>query len=465
MRRELLAGLTRRPWFASAVVLAVTAVVVVVALSVGDGGGGKKAMAPGPVAAPAHTKTRSFLERLIPSPAGGLPGARVPGVIHRLVQAMPPERKAAQLLLLGFSGQDPTASFFQKMKRLDYGGFVLEGRNYTGAPGQLEAMTASVVNATARRGHEPPLILARQAGGDMSAFPDLPPAAQPGELAGLSDAVGEYGKTARALRQAGLTGVLGPPIDVNTHEGDTLGTRAFSDDPAQVAAFAKAGVAAFRKEKLLSAPEHFPGVGGASEDTDQGPAQVGLSLPELQARDLVPFRAAIAAGAPAIVVGHASYAPDDFVVPASLSKAIATNLLRGGLGFRGVAISDDLSAGAITATQQAIGDAAVAAIRAGIDLVWISGPPAQQRKAYDAILAAIKNGTLPLPRVDAAVTRIVTIKRELGLRLRKREPPVQFPNAANPGPGATAPVAAPAQVPAAPAAPPQAQPTAPPAGR
>jgi beta-N-acetylhexosaminidase len=467
VRREVLSGLSRRPWFASAVVLVVTAVVVVVALSVGgDGDGdGKNAAPPGPPSPVLHSKQRSFLAKLIPSPAGGLPGARVSGVIRRLVERMPPERKAAQLMLVGFSGQDPTAPFFKTLGRYDYAGVVLERRNYTGAPGQLEAMTASVANATARRGHEPPLIVARQSGGELSSFPDLPPAALPGELAGLGDAVSEYYKTAVTLRRLGMSGVLGPPADINTHEGDTVGTRAFSDEPEQVAAFIKTAVAAFRRAKLMSAPEHFPGIGAASQDTDEGPAQVGLSVPELEKRDLVPFRAAIRAGAPAVLVSHASYAPDDFVVPGTLSKALVTNLLRGGLGFRGVAISDDMAAGAITSTQPSLGDAAVAAVQAGVDLVWISGPISDQVRIYRALLAAIKNGTLPLPRVDAAVTRTATVKRELGLRLRKRTPPVQFPNAANPGPGAVAPAAAQGPAPAAPAAPLQPQPTAPPAGR
>jgi beta-N-acetylhexosaminidase len=200
-------------------------------------------------------------------------------------------------------------------------------------------------------------------------------------------------------------------------------------------------VAAFRRAKLFSAPEHFPGIGAATSPTDEGPAQVGLSLDELRDRDLVPFRAAISAGVPALVVGHASYAPDDFVTPASLSHILATDLLRGGLGFRGVAISDDLAAGAITTTQPSLPAAAVAAINAGIDMVWISGPPAVQAKAYRAILAAIKKGTIKPGRVDAALTRIVTVKRELGLKVRRRTPPPQYPNAANPGSGQFEPAA------------------------
>jgi beta-N-acetylhexosaminidase len=449
--REILRRLGEVPPLVAVAVIVATLGVAAIVTSGGDEREGPARPAgPAPEAKP--VRTSSFLARIVPPPGGSLPGARVPGVIRRLVARLPVERKAAQLMLVGFRGRDPSVRFFRALKRTDYGGVVLERANYRDEV-QLEAMTASVVNATARRGHEPPLILARQEGGEQSAFPDLPPAALPGDLAGLPDAVDQFRRTAAALRSAGLNGVIGPPVDVAPHEAGALGARAFSDDPAQVSAFARAAVSAFRRAKLLSSPEHFPGIGGATQHTDEGPAQVGLSLDELQDRDLVPFRAAIRAGAPAIVVGHGNYAPDDFVVPASLSRTFTTDVLRGGLGFRGVAISDDLAAAAITTTQPSVADAAVAAIVAGIDMVWISGPPSVQARAYRAIVAAIRRGTISRVRVDAAVTRIITAKRELGLRVRKRTPPPQYPNAANPGSGQIEPAApgpAPPQGPAAP---------------
>jgi beta-N-acetylhexosaminidase len=437
---------------------ALTLVLIVRLVSGGDDDGDSPRPRPparAPAAAP-DRPTSSFLTRIVPARATGLPGARVPGVIRRLVSRLPPERKAAQLMLVGFQGRDPSATFFRTLKRTDFGGVVFERRNYRDSV-QLEAMTASVANATARKGHEPPLILARQGGGEQSAFPDFPPAGEPGELAGLPDAVDQFGDTARALRAVGMNGVIGPAVDVAPHEAGALGTRAFADDPDEVSAYAKAGVAAFRRAKLLSAVEHFPGIGGATQHTDEGPAQVGLSLDELRRRDLVPFRAAIRAGAPAVVVGHGSYATDDFVLPATMSRTLATDVLRGGLGFRGIAISDDLAAGAFSATQPSIPKSAVEAIRAGIDMVWLSGPPAVQAKLYRTILAAIKKGRISRGRLDTAVTRIITVKRELGLRVRRREPPVQYPNAANPGSGQVEPAAPGAAPPPVPGGTPPAQ--------
>jgi beta-N-acetylhexosaminidase len=219
----------------------------------------------------------------------------------------------------------------------------------------------------------------------------------------------------------------------------------------------------------VSAAEHFPGLGAATQSPDDGIASVGLSLDQLRKRDLVPFAAAIRAGVPAIVISNASYATDDFVTPATLSRAVSTDLLRGEMRFDGVAIADDLSQPAIT-TSMSVADAAAQAIAAGSDMVYISGPARGQEAAYQAILAAVKSGHISRARLDEAVTRVLTLKREYGLvrGLRARTkvplvvPPVPVPGtpgvATTPGvttpavPGATTPVQ-PSTPPAAPPAP------------
>ena len=359
---------------------------------------------------------RSFLEKLIPPPGGILPAARVPGQIRRLVAALPVDRKVAQLLLVGFDGRDASAPFFSTLRGIDVGGVVVEQRNYNGAAA-LGSLTGAIRSATAGRSHEAPLILAPQEGGQFSAFPDLPPQTAAGDLSGVLAAAADAARAARTLKRLGFNGVLAPDADVGASSGtDPLGPRAYSDDPRQVSAYVAAVVAAYRSARMLSAPLHFPGIGAATGSTDDGPAEVGLDMRALGRRDLVPFRAAVQAGVPAIVVGHAGYAPDSFVVPGSLSHAIETNLLRFELGFRGVAITDELEAGAIVAGN-AIPTAAVQAVRAGADMVRISGP-ADWPTAYRALLAAVRTKQIPVARLNDAVTRIITVKRELGLRTR-----------------------------------------------
>jgi beta-N-acetylhexosaminidase len=141
---------------------------------------------------------------------------------------------------------------------------------------------------------------------------------------------------------------------------------------------------------------------------------VGLSLAQHRKRDLVPFAAAIRAGVPAIVISNASYSTDDFVTPATLSRAVSTGLLRGEMRFRGVAIADDLSQPAIT-TSMSVADAAVKAIAAGSDMVYISGTKRGQEAAFLALLEGVRSGAISRARLDEAVTRVLTMKREYGL--------------------------------------------------
>jgi beta-N-acetylhexosaminidase len=207
---------------------------------------------------------------------------------------------------------------------------------------------------------------------------------------------------------------LGPSLEVGAVDGGAMGTRAFSDEPGQVAAYGQAVVKGYARARLMAAPGRFPGLGAAAIPPEDGPPNVGLSLNELRARDLVPYRAVIRAGVPAIVVGHGLYATDDFVVPASQSKALAQNLLRGQLGFRGVAIADDLTLPAITTTT-GVPAAALRSLRAGLDMVYVPGPPALVRQTYASLLASARRGSLPRGRIDEAVTRVLVSKSDLRL--------------------------------------------------
>ena len=212
-----------------------------------------------------------------------------------------------------------------------------------------------------------------------------------------------------------MNGVLGPDLDVSPEGGSALGALAYSDDTSDVSAFADAVLRAYRKAGLFAAVEHFPGLGSADQSTADGPASVGLDLPELRKRDLLPFRAAIENGAPGVVLSHALYPMNDFTAPASLSTEVVTDLLRGELGYDGVAITDDLA-------EPAVEIVAPRAARrpwrrcAPARTCWRSpAPPQEQQAAYDAVLAAVRRGRISRARLDEAVGRILAAKEEYGL--------------------------------------------------
>jgi beta-N-acetylhexosaminidase len=359
----------------------------------------------------------SFLARIVPTREQERPAARGPNVprsVADLARRLPLERKAAQLFLFGFRGTDLTAEIFRRLRRLDLGGIVLAAPNYTGDPSLLGQLGGEATVIARQEGHVPPWVLAVQDGGEFNALQGLPPALAPADLASAKEAADQATETAKTMRGLNVTGVLGPVVDVGFESGSALGARVYSDDPADVSAYAEAVVRAYREDRLFGAVKHFPGLGTADQSTELGPASVGLDLAQLRERDLRPFQAAIEAGAPGVLLSHALYPISDFTRPGSLTRAIATDLLRRELGFKGVAITDDLADPAITAAYS-VPEAAVQALQAGADLLFVSGPPGDQQAAYAAVLRAARRGEIPRRRLNDALLRALEAKEDYGL--------------------------------------------------
>jgi beta-N-acetylhexosaminidase len=358
----------------------------------------------------------SFLAKIVPAGGRERPAARGPAVprsVADLARRLPLERKVAQLFLVGFEGTDLNAEIFRRLRRLDLGGIVLAAGNYTD-PGLLGQLGGEARVVAADVGHVPPWVLAVQDGGEFNSLPGLPPSQAPADLRSADEAGLQATATAEMLRVLNVTGVLGPVVDVGFESGSALGARVYSDDPEEVAGYADAVTRAYRAERLFSAAKHFPGLGSADQSTEVGPASVGLDLAQLRERDLLPFRAAIEAGVPAVVLSHALYPMNDFTQPASLSAPIATGLLRDELGFAGVAITDDLADPAISATYS-VPEAALRALKAGADMLFVSGGAGDQQAAYAEVLRAARSGELPRRRLDEALQRVLFVKADYGL--------------------------------------------------
>lgn len=333
--------------------------------------------------------------------------------VRRALAAMSPAQKAEAVLAAGVTEPASATSLVRKAQL----GAVVIGPAAWSAGGP--ALLARLRREGGAEDRVAPLIVALQEGGSYRAYPDLPPARRQLDVGLTGDPAGAQAwstESAAALKRAGFDLNLGPVADVATLDSP-VADRAFSDDPELAAALAAAAVRGCRRAGLVCAVKHFPGLGAASDDTAVSPATVGLDDASLASRDLLPFRAAFEAGANATVLSLAFYAAYDPVTPAALSPAVATGLLRERLGFEGLAISDDLSSGAITAGVGAP-DAAVQALAAGTDLVLVTDP-AQARAARAAISAAARDGSLSPARLDEAAARVLELKRRLGL-LRPR---------------------------------------------
>lgn len=322
---------------------------------------------------------------------------------------LPPARAAARLMLVGFVGTEPRAAFFGRLRRLGWGGVVLERGNYVD-PAQLAALTGEISLVVRESGAGAPIIAARHDGGADTAFPGLPPAeasATPEPAAARREAV----RAGRQLRELGVSMVLAPPASVGTAGGPWEGL-AFGDRPAGVAAAVTAAVDGWREGGVAPVPGRFPGEGGATQDPGDGVSSVGLGLSELEAADLVPFARA-ARRAPAIQMSPALYAAFDGVTPATLLPE-AVGRLRA-LGFRGVVVSADLAVTTL-ATGGSVAEAAVDALRAGCDLLWVPGDVDAQEEAYRAVVRAIRSGDVPAARVRDALNRVSALKRAFRIR-------------------------------------------------
>jgi beta-N-acetylhexosaminidase len=349
-----------------------------------------------------------LLQRISSSDEEAATREPAPPQIERVLKGMPLKDRASGVLAAGFD--DPSQAVAE-VRRIRPGGIVVRPGAWPGA-GEGTALLARLRGAA---GGVPPLLIAEQEGGEGRTLTDLPPEQTEIEVAAaLSPPVARSWarETSAAMKQVGFDLNLAPVADVAALVGP-VGDRAFGDDPEIVTALTAAAVRGCAEGGIACAVSHFPGLGAASGDPADAPATVSLDEVTLETRDLPPFEAAFSAGVPAVVLSLAFYAAYDPVTPGALTPAVADGLLREELGFKGVAITDDLTSGAISAGIGAP-EAAVQAVAAGADLVVISDPR-QAAQAREALVAAARSGALPADRLDEAVARVLTLKKRLGL--------------------------------------------------
>jgi beta-N-acetylhexosaminidase len=216
-------------------------------------------------------------------------------------------------------------------------------------------------------------------------------------------------EAARALRAAGITVSLAPVADVPTVADAALASRSFSTSAAAAGRAVAAAVRGWRAGGVAPTAKHFPGLGGARVNTDRAPVTIRRSRAALEAVDLRPFRAAVRAGVPLVMVGHARYPALDPSHIASQSRVVIEKLLRGELGFRGLLVTDSMEAGASLATG---GITAVSerAVRAGADLVLLTGRGSYGR-VYRHLLDVARRSEAFARRVRESAARVRALQQ------------------------------------------------------
>lgn len=301
---------------------------------------------------------------------------------------------------------------------LDALGHGLAGVTFFGSnvAGDTPALTAALRSAAPVE----PVIAIDEEGGDVTRVAYASGSTYPGNAAlGAVDDVAltrsVYAAIGADLVRLGINTNLAPDADVLDADGSTVvGTRSFGSDPSLVARHVAAAVSGLQSAGVAACAKHFPGHGSTGDDSHLSLATVPGTMEEIRARDLPPFIAAIAAGSIAVMPGHLRVPELTGPLPASLSPAAVTGLLRGELGFTGVVICDALEMKAASAVF-GIPEAAVRAVIAGVDLLCLGRDTdeAMYHAVRAAIAGAVASGRLAAARLEEAASRVASLRARL----------------------------------------------------
>ena len=334
------------------------------------------------------------------------------------------EEKLGQLVMVYYWGRFTSTEspeyqdLLREVKENRVGGIILQAkRTPTGVERSQVYPTAALANQLQRAAKIPLLVAADFETGTAMRLADgtaFPSAMAVGATGNPRDAFTVGKVTALEARAAGLNWIFAPVADVNDNpDNPIINFRSFGEDPRRVAEFVAQFIRGVQENGALATAKHFPGHGDVSVDSHLGLPLVPGNLAELERVELVPFRAAIAAGVGSVMSGHLAVPAiePDPNVPATISKRVLTDLLGQKLGFDGIVVTDALDMGGVT-TIDSPPDIAVRAVEAGADVLLI--PPSSDA-ALAALKQAVESGKLPMSRVDEAVQRILRAKAELGL--------------------------------------------------
>ncbi|WP_432832203.1 glycoside hydrolase family 3 protein [Dactylosporangium sp. CA-092794] len=361
-------------------------------------------------------------------------------------------RMADAVLQPGFVGKEPPPWLRRRLAE-GLGGVALFARNVVDRD-QVAELTAAL------RAEKPDVVVAiDEEAGDVTRIDAHIGSPWPGNLAlgaiddpELTREVARH--IGRDLAAAGITFDYAPDADVNNDPNNpVIGSRAFGAEPERVARHTAAWITGLQSAGVAACAKHFPGHGNTSVDSHTDVPLIKAGRAELDAVELLPFRAAIAAGVRAVMSAHLRVPVLDPQLPATLSRKIMTELLRDELGFDGLIVTDGIEMRAIS-DRYGLAHATVLALAAGADAICVGGNHADEETAVmlrDAIVAAVRSGELAEERLADAAVRVARLAAwsvaapkqapdpraaEIGLSAARRALRITAPDAAFPLAGA-----------------------------
>lgn len=322
---------------------------------------------------------------------------------EKLLSTMKLSEKIGQMVMMGVHGEDITDDSRFLLHQYHIGGVIFFDRNMKN-PAQVKQFIANLQEAGDKKA--PMLFALDEEGGLVARMKNgltaPPPAGDIGKAGGPTLAYSTMKTTADEMKAMGFNVNFAPVADLALNKN-----RSFASDGKTVTLFTNETLRAINDGGLIGTLKHFPGLGGATVDTHKGTAVVNKTKAELLSNDLLPYINADRNYNYFIMVGHGTYPALD-ELPASVSKAIITNLLRGELKYDGVVVTDDLNMGAITMFSEE--ERALKAIDAGVDIILSCHDYAMTEKMYLTILNAVEKGKISEKRINESVKRILKAK-------------------------------------------------------
>ena len=346
--------------------------------------------------------------------------------IGRAVGAsLTPRQLAGQRVIYAYSGATPPRSLLARIRNGEAAGVIIFGPNIASAV-QLRSAIREMQRANAESGiHVPLLVMTDQEGGQVQRLPWAPSLSekQIGMSPHASALAAQAGAgAARTLDDVGVNVNLAPVLDVYRQPGGFIDgyERSYAKDPFRVAELGGAFITALQRHGVAATAKHFPGLGAASssQDTDEGPVTLNLSVRAIRATDELPYRRAIADRVRLVMVSWATYPALDPNLPAGLSATVIQGELRGRLGYRGVTITDGISAGALRRFG-APAQRGVLAASAGADLLLCSAryvdenSPAEGTAVLAGVADAIARGEISRASAEQAAMRVLALRASL----------------------------------------------------
>lgn len=375
--------------------------------------------------------------------------ASAPSRVEELLSGMTLRQKITQMLMVDFRYWDENLSdstaatgftvmnsqVSEIVEEYDFGAIIYFAQNLVGTE-QSFNLTMAMQTAATNDGGIPMIISADQEGG--SVYRLATGTALPGNMALGAASDTDYAKSAgeiigRELAALGINTTLSPVVDVNNNPNNpVIGLRSYSDDAVTVGTLASAVIDGLKANNVIGCAKHFPGHGDTATDSHYGLPSVNKSLSVLKECELKPYEIAIEQGIDMIMTAHILYPQleSDTIVsnktgraeslPATMSDDIITNLLKGDMGFEGIVVTDAMNMAGISNNWDEV-QSVVIAISAGADMICMPCTlyDVNDLDTLDSIIAgvetAVNNGTIPISRINDAVTRILTVKEKRGI--------------------------------------------------